>query len=163
MASLTPLKLALLRALRDAVAVTGVCAGVALGVNVLRARPLPFVQRAPYALFVPCPELAGEAEAIAPDDPSIRAKGTVLVDARERAQFDAWHPSGATSVPYDFLEVPASAVRDLASSGARRVVVYGDGGDPDSGRELARELARNGIRSVAFVKGGALALHRGAP
>ncbi len=38
------------------------------------------------------------------------------------------------------------------------MVVYGDGGDPDSGEQLARELAGKGIRNVGFVRGGAPAI-----
>jgi hypothetical protein len=48
------------------------------------------------------------------------------------------------------------------------VVVFGDGGDPDSGEQLARELAGAGIRNVVFVAGGAprlqaATLPRGTP
>jgi hypothetical protein len=38
------------------------------------------------------------------------------------------------------------------------VVVVGDGEDPDSGRELARELAGKGLKNMAYVTGGAPAL-----
>jgi hypothetical protein len=37
-------------------------------------------------------------------------------------------------------------------------MVFGDGQDPDSGEQLARELAGRGIRNVRFVQGGAPAL-----
>ena len=38
------------------------------------------------------------------------------------------------------------------------MVVYGDGLEPDSGEELAKEIAGKGIRNVSFVQGGVKAL-----
>ena len=38
------------------------------------------------------------------------------------------------------------------------MVVYGDGGDPDSGEQWAALLSGAGIKNVVFVKGGAPAL-----
>jgi hypothetical protein len=35
------------------------------------------------------------------------------------------------------------------------VVVYGDGGAPDTGELLAREISGHGIKHVFFVEGGA--------
>ncbi|MFH1437767.1 MAG: hypothetical protein ABIJ56_18815, partial [Pseudomonadota bacterium] len=49
-------------------------------------------------------------------------------------------------------------LKEIASSGASMVVVYGDGDDPDSGKELGRELAGQGIRNVHYVEGGAPAI-----
>ena len=151
-------------ALRDAVIVLVGCAALALGVNAARARPLPLVAKEPYQILVPCPVLSGQADELTPSDPSLRAAGTLLVDARSATEFGAWHADQALSIPYDFLaSVPAAAVHRVLGSGASRVVVYGDGGDPDSGRELAKELAAKGIRNVGFVKGGAPALRGAAP
>jgi hypothetical protein len=53
-------------------------------------------------------------------------------------------------------------VHAIAASGASQVVVFGDGKDPDSGEQLARELAGRGIRNVRFVQGGAPALETAA-
>ncbi len=66
-------------------------------------------------------------------------------------------------MPYDWLDpVPETVLRELArsiaASRATRVVVYGDGGRPDSGEHLGREISGRGIRNVAFVRGGAAAL-----
>ena len=74
-----------------------------------------------------------------------------------------WHPTGAIAVPFDYLE-PTSPeqVRRIASSGAGRVVVFGDGNNPDSGEQLAREIAGKGIRNVRFVEGGAPLLEKAA-
>jgi hypothetical protein len=41
-------------------------------------------------------------------------------------------------------------------------VVFGDGGNPDSGEQLAREIAGKGIRNVRFVEGGAPLLEKAA-
>ncbi len=40
------------------------------------------------------------------------------------------------------------------ASNAARVVVFGDGRVPDSGREMARELAGRGMVNVFYVEGG---------
>ena len=139
------------------------CAALALGVNAARARPLPLVAKEPYRILVPCPVISGHADELLPTDPAVQAAATLLVDARPAADFAAWHADKSINIPYDFLEsVPAAAVHRVLESSAARVVVYGDGGDPDSGSELAKELSAKGIRNVAFVKGGAPAL-RGAP
>jgi len=84
-----------------------------------------------------------------------------LVDAREAEAFARWHLPGALSIPFDYLEPPsAEAIKRVLATRARRVVVYGDGANPDSGEQLARALAGRGIRNLAFVKGGAPALQR---
>jgi 3-mercaptopyruvate sulfurtransferase SseA len=43
----------------------------------------------------------------------------------------------------------------ITRSNAKRVIVYGDGDNPDSGREWARLLSGGGIRNVNFIDGGA--------
>jgi hypothetical protein len=66
-------------------------------------------------------------------------------------------------VPFDYLTPTCAAeVRGIAASGASQVVVFGDGKDPDSGEQLARELAGLGIRNLRFVQGGAAALQAAA-
>jgi len=153
---------------RDAAIVVALSTALALGANALRAggRGIPLVARQPYETLVPCPDTVAEAPPIEPGDAG--ARGDLLVDARGAAEFARWHAPGAHSLPFDYLDpTPADAVKRVAKSGARRVVVYGDGADPDSGRELARELAGRGIRNVVHVRGGAPALQaqpkRGAP
>jgi hypothetical protein len=81
------------------------------------------------------------------DDPE---DGVIPVDAREARAYAAWHRSGAPSMPFDYLE-PTSpeVIRKVLSTRARQVIVYGDGGDPDSGEQLAQELSGKGLlRSV---------------
>jgi hypothetical protein len=142
-------------ALRDALLVLAICAAVGAAVNALRPGGIPFVQKTEYQILVPCPEGLGEIEAIGAGDPALRDTRTLLVDARASAEHQRWHPAGAISVPFDYLEPVSSAgVKRIAASGASRVVVFGDGGSPDSGEQLGRELAGKGIRNVRFVPGG---------
>jgi len=148
--------------LRDAVLVAAGCAAVGLAFNGLRPTGgIPVVQREQYELLVPCPDISAEVGLLEPADPRLAEQGTLVVDAREAEAFAAWHLPSARHVAYDFLEpVDRQVVRDLARSGARLVAVYGDGADPDTGRELAREIASEGIRNVHFVRGGAPALRQ---
>jgi hypothetical protein len=143
-------------AARDALIVLAACAGLGAAVNAVRPHGILFVQKTEYQILVPCPEGGGDAPGIAADDPAIREARTLLIDARPAADHQRWHPPGATNLPFDYLTpAPKEAVHRIAGSGAARVVVFGDGGDPDSGEQLARELAGAGIRNVVFVAGGA--------
>jgi len=149
----------LLHDVRDAAAVVVLSVIVALGFNGLRHRGIPLVAQHEYEILVPCPDTVGEVDELEASSLHPGAVGELVIDGRKAADFAAWSYPGATSVPFDYLDpTPAETVRRIVSSGARRVVVYGDGGEPDSGRELARELAGRGIRNVAFVRGGAKTL-----
>ena len=146
-------------ALRDALLIVLVCALVGIGVNALRASGIPLVQKTEYEILVPCPEGSGNVQALSVHDPLLADKRSLWVDARRPAEHQRWHPAGARSVPFDYLEPTCAAeVRKIAASGASQVVVFGDGKDPDSGEQLARELAGRGIRNLGFVQGGAPAL-----
>jgi hypothetical protein len=150
-------------AARDAGLVLLGCAVVGGTFNVLRPHGIPFLQKTAYQILVPCPEGSGEAPAVAATDAAVWERRTLLVDARAAADHQRWHPSGAMHLAFDYLEpAPKPEVHRIASSGAARVVVFGDGGDPDSGEQLARELAGAGIRNVFFVQGGAKALEEAA-
>ena len=99
------------------------------------------------------------AEAVAAGDP--RLGSALIVDARPPEERGSFVWPGALEIPYDYLSpTPPEAVQRIAASGAPRVVVFGDGGDPDSGEQLARELAGKGLRNVCFVRGGAPALEK---
>ena len=150
-------------AARDALFVLVACAAAGTATNALRPGGIAFVQRSEYEILVPCPEGSGDAQAIPADDAAVWETRTLLVDARLAAEHQRWHPTGAITVPFDYLE-PTSPekVRRIASSGAARVVVFGDGGNPDSGEQLAREIAGKGIRNVRFVEGGAPLLEKAA-
>jgi hypothetical protein len=145
---------------RDAALV--LLASTALGgvANLVRPHGIPFVQKTEYQILVPCPD-GGEAPAIAADAPELHDKRTLLVDARSATEHATGPLPGALSLPFDYLDpAPPAQVRKIAASGAARVVVFGDGGDPDVGEQLARELAGAGIRNIFFVAGGAPALEK---
>jgi rhodanese-related sulfurtransferase len=151
-------------AVHDASITLLVSAAIGLLVNLVRPHGIPFVQKSQYQILVPCPDGSSDAPAIAANDPAILESRTLLVDARQPAEHARLHVVGAINVPFDYLAPAAPAeVQRIASSGAARVVVFGDGGDPDSGEQLARELAGAGIRNVFFVAGGAPALATGTP
>jgi len=153
--------------LRDALLVTVGCAVVAIGVNHFwHPRGIELIARKRYQTLVPCPEPGGEVGALQPPALRDRAQRSFVVDARQRPAFDHWHWPGAVSIPYDYLDPTADEVlvrlaARIAGSGAQRVVVYGDGDDPDTGEQLGKEISASGIRHVFFVAGGAPALRRG--
>jgi hypothetical protein len=150
-------------ALRDALLVVLLCAVAGTAVNALRASGIPFVQQTAYEILVPCPEGSGQIEAWSSRDAALADRRSLWVDARSPAEHRRWHPASARNVPFDYLEPTCAAeVRALAASGASQVIVFGDGKDPDSGEQLARELAGRGIRNVRFVPGGAPALEAAA-
>lgn len=149
--------------LLGAVAVTAAASAVALIFNAVRPGGLPLIARTPYQILVPCPEPGGPVQPLPPDSPDLMAARTFLLDARPAEEFDNHHLSGAVHVSYDWLDpVPENRLRELvdaiAASGATRVVVYGDGGRPDSGEHLGREISGRGIKNVFFIQGGAPAL-----
>ena len=134
---------------------------VALVFNGVRSDGLALVADRPYELFVPCPEPLGKVDDLRPADAwqAFERGKVLLIDAGSENDFQGWHPEGAWNIPFDYiLPVSDGDIRKVASSGASSVIVYGDGGEPDSGRELARELSGRGINNVSFVVGGAQAL-----
>ncbi|OGJ87418.1 MAG: hypothetical protein A2268_14795 [Candidatus Raymondbacteria bacterium RifOxyA12_full_50_37] len=131
----------------------------ALMFNALRPAGLPLFAVLPYETFVPCPEPVGEVYSTGAE--SCAKKGAFIIDARPAAEYEAFHVENALHVPFDYL-VPVSreALATIARSRAKTIVVYGDGGQPDNGRELARELAGSGIKHVFFVDGGVAAIKK---
>ncbi len=151
--------------LRDAAFVVLVSAVAAFVLNAARSDDvaISWVAEKEYDILVPCPEPLEEIDATSPDEASRLAtsSGTLFVDAREEEAFAAWHAPGAMNVAFDYLApTPQCVIRQIIQGGAKRVLVYGDGDDPDSGHELGRELAANGIRSITYVDGGAPALQK---
>lgn len=127
-----------------------------IGSNLIRPDMIPLIQPTDYEILVPCPETGGDAPAVTVDTSLLSDPNILLIDARSASMFAEWRQSRAMNVPYDYLEpTNQEVVQQIASSGARGVLVYGDGDDPDSGEQLARELAGKGIRNVNFLKGGA--------
>ena len=142
---------------RDAAIITIACAAVALIVNAARPDGIPVVRKEAFEIFVPCPEPLGHPARMGPVHfLGLKEDTALVIDARSEEEYKDWHHPGAINVPFDYL-MPVCQVnlKEIASSGAHRVVVYGDGADPDSGRELARELAGSGIRNVNYIAGGA--------
>lgn len=151
------------RSVAEAALVAAASAALGLAVNTVRPAGLPLVARTPYQTLVPCPEPGGPVEEVAPDDPLIGDERAFVVDARPAEAFARGHLPGAVNLPYDWLDpVPEERLGELAAaiaaSRARTVVVYGDGGHPDSGEHLGREISGRGIKNVRFVAGGAPAL-----
>ncbi len=150
---------------RDAIVIAAAGSLVALAVNALRAEPLPLIARAEIETMVPCPEPMGTATPVPPGDERVKSSQTLLVDARSPEEYAAWHPDGAVSFPFDWLaesdeiaRKAAEVAKAIARSRRQHVVVYGDGGDPDSGEHWSALLSGAGIKNVVFVKGGAPAL-----
>jgi len=149
----------MLAAVRDALVVTLVMAVVACIFNAVRKGGIPFIQETEYQILVPCPEPIGEVERLDPADSRLNDDKYLFVDARSESEFKQWHLDNARNVVFDFLEeTPSETINDLAKQRARGLIVYGDGQDPDSGRELAREIAGRGIKNVFYIEGGAPAL-----
>jgi hypothetical protein len=151
------------RACREAAAVAVLAALAGVAFNAVRPRGLPLVAATPYETLVPCPEPGGEVASVDAAEALPARPRTVVIDARLPREFAAGHAPGAMNVPYDWLDpTPEARLRELArtiaASGATRVLVYGDGGRPDSGEYLAREISGRGIKNTAFVRGGAPAL-----
>jgi hypothetical protein len=154
-------------AIRDTVIVVTVCSMVSLALSVVRKDGIPLVQKEEYPILVPCPETTGEVAQVSGDTPLLQDPYVFLIDARSAVEFGKWHMARAVNIPFDYLApTPRESINRIASSGAQKVLVYGDGNDPDSGEQLARELSGKGIRNMHFVSGGAPVLlaveHRGA-
>jgi hypothetical protein len=150
----------------DAVSITVVFSIMGLVVNAwFHPHPLEFIADEPYETMIPCPVPGGDAVALSSKDERLLAQDSFIIDARGRSAFAAWHLWGAMNVPFDYLdptppEVLGEVARKVASSRARRVVVYGDGQNPDTGEQLAKELSGKGIKNIFFVEGGAGAIMR---
>jgi rhodanese-related sulfurtransferase len=155
-------------ALRDAVIITAIACAVGLLVNLFHPEKIPYIAEEEYNILVPCPEPGGEVTPLEAADPRVQAKDTFVVDARNKSEHQAWKLGEAMNIPYDYLEpIPDEAleklVKGIQKSGARRVVVYGDGKDPDSGEQAGKEISGKGIKNVFFIKGGAPALRGDQP
>ena len=150
--------------LRDALLITVVGSAAGLVSNALRTeKKIAWIQQEEYDILVPCPEPVGEAAEMAVDDPLLLDGKSLVIDARSAAEFAEWHIPNSINAEFDWLGPPideevALVAKNVARSRAHRVVVYGDGDDPDSGREWARLLSGARIKNVFYVQGGAPAL-----
>ncbi len=151
------------RTIWEALIVAVLGALVALLVNAIRPAGLPLVTTVPYETLVPCPEPGGPVLALAPGDPALASPRSFLIDARAADEYAAHHLPGAVNITYDWLDpLPETTLAELsraiAASRAAKVVVYGDGGRPDSGEHLGKEISGRGIKNVFYMHGGAPAL-----
>lgn len=163
--SATPVRTRLREVARDSAWIVLGAATLSLLVNSLRTNHLPLIAKSNYEIMVPCPEPLGTAEVIAATDPRVSSPTSLLIDARAKEDYAAWHLPTAISIPFDWLaeqdEINRHAqivARDVARSAKRAVVIYGDGAEPDSGHQWASLLNLAGIRNVSSVAGGAAAL-----
>ncbi len=136
---------------------------VGIGVNFFHPERIPLVAERAYETLVPCPVPGGEVTACEARDPLVSESDSLLIDARRSSDFQAWHLPGAINIVFNYVEsVPPEKLTDLSKKlserRARRIIVYGDGKDPDTGEHLGRELSGEGFKNVFFIKGGAPAL-----
>jgi rhodanese-related sulfurtransferase len=153
--------------IRDTLLVIIISTVLALGINTFREDGIPLVAKEEYTILVPCPNPMGEATAISADDPLIKDSSSLIIDVRSQKEFNEWHLPQALNQPYDWLaeqdavdRKAAEVAKSIARSRKSHVVVYGDGGNPDSGKHWAASLSDSGIKNVVFISGGADALRR---
>jgi rhodanese-related sulfurtransferase len=79
--------------------------------------------------------------------------GLLVLDAREKADYDAGHIAGAESAPYDDVVGELSWLERLGSD-PRPILAYCDGGECELSHDLASELTRAGHRRVMVLKDG---------
>jgi rhodanese-related sulfurtransferase len=153
---------------RDAAIVTGLSTVLALGINAVRSDGIRLVQKEEYEILVPCPEPVGDPDVMKADDARIKDSRSLVLDVRSAKEFESWHLEGSTNQPFDWLGPPVdeevkTVAKQVASSRAQRVLVYGDGDDPDSGQEWAKLLSGANIKNVFYIEGGAPALNSELP
>jgi rhodanese-related sulfurtransferase len=145
-----------LRTVIDAAGILLLASTLAVLANGFRKDGIPLIARAPYDIYVPCPEQKkARVDSIGVDEVRANPDAYFLIDARAPEKYLKQHMGGSISAPYNFLyDVPDSVVSQAAHVKKKKIAVYGDGGDPDPGSLLALELAGKGIRNVCFIKGG---------
>ncbi len=136
-------------------------AGVILGLmfNAARSNSLPLTAKQPYETFVPCPEPIKEILSIDPGAFAMTDPAILLIDARPLETYSVPDMPSVFHIPFDYLRpVHDTLLKRITQSRVKKVITFGDGGTPDNGHELARELAGSGIKNVFFVEGGAARL-----
>jgi hypothetical protein len=149
---------------RESLVVVCIAGAAGLFVNeFLNPNGIPIIAEHEYEVLVPCPEPGGVVTPVSAVESLTGPEPVFWMDARSAEDFVRWHHPLAANVTYDYLdptpdELIDALARRIARSRAQRVFVYGDGDDPDTGEQLAREISGKGIRNVFFVKGGARTL-----
>lgn len=141
--------------LRNSVIIAVVSSIIGIGINFTRHDGLSLIANKSYEVFVPCPEPIKEVHTVSSNILKKKNKNILIVDARPESLFVRQHISGAINIEFDYLySVPDSVVKAIIISKAHYIIVYGDGKRPDSGHELARELAGRGVKNVGYIKDG---------
>ncbi len=158
--------LELIKAFKESLVVVLICTVAALLINkYIHPNGIPLIAKQAYETLVPCPEPGGMVAALDTYDINLNDEKTFWVDARSRPAYEQWHVLRAVNIVYDYLDpTPDEAISKLtvaiARSRAHRVVVYGDGQNPDTGELLGREISGKGIKNVYFIAGGAPKLRK---
>lgn len=134
------------------------CALLGLVANFLNPQGIPFIAKRAYTTLVPCPEPGGDVSGISVDEIKLE-KRSFIIDARSVEAYRLAHLKNAVHLTYDYLDpTPKEKLKEIAKkaaqSRANRVVVYGDGQNPDSGKELAKEISASGLKNVCYIIGG---------
>lgn len=143
------------------------CGAAALGFNAARGEAgLALVAEAGFydnKVFVPCPEVLVEPEAVAPERVlKWNPDSLLVVDARDEESFAASHHGGAVSFPHSVLFPPQEDdLKALAARAGDRIIVVCGDPEYESGRLLAAELMEAGLEQIYFVEGGCAALMGG--
>jgi rhodanese-related sulfurtransferase len=147
--------------IRNSIIIVLVVSLLAIIINFIHPHRIPFIAEKQYEIYVPCPDTKGEIKEISVDEFLRMAIESIIVDARSRSDFEKWHFKDAINIEYDFLApVCPLKIKEIINKKRKFVIVYGDGDEPDSGKELAKELATKGIKNVFFLKGGVKELTR---
>ena len=135
------------KVMRDATIVVVAAAAIGVVSNLVRHKEkLSWIQATPYDLLVPCAEPVGQAQIIQASSPLVLDRTSLIIDARSTSDYAQWHIGRAINVPFDWLGPPVQddvtrVTQMITRSNAKRVIVYGDGDNPDSGGEWARLLS----------------------
>lgn len=81
------------------------------------------------------------------------ADAALIIDARDRVEFESGHIPGAINLPYDEAITDPVALQSL-DSGGRPIVTYCGGGNCEISLSLASELFYAGHERVAVYVGG---------
>lgn len=150
-----------LRYIRNAIIISVVVSCLAVIVNFIHPNRIPLISEKPYETLVPCPDSTGHIEEVSYSEIKGRLNEALVIDARAAEDFDKWHIDGSINIPYDYLSpVCPLKIKEIIKSKKKYVVVYGDGEEPDSGRELAKELATRGVKNVHYIRGGIKEIER---
>ncbi len=128
---------------------------LAILINFVHPHRIPFVAERPYEIYVPCPDTTGSIKELDKNEFISLSKDSVIIDARSREEYEKWHFEDAINIEYDYLSpICPLKIKEVISMKRKYVIVYGDGEEPDSGKELAKEIATKGLKNVHYLKGG---------